>query len=130
MQITDYANKNGVVKMFYIPVFFGTIHHFNNDTASEIVFSKASLPYLSTSDLFFSPWVRQPAPPMQPPTQAIPSIKFASRAFLLFLRSAILHASIPSQETGLNSKSSIFCSLIACVTASVRPPLLAKILPK
>ena len=35
--------------------------------AEEIVFSKASLPYLSTSALFFSPWVKQPAPPMQPP---------------------------------------------------------------
>ena len=31
------------------------IRYFKIETASEIVFSIASLPYLSTSDLFFSP---------------------------------------------------------------------------
>ena len=51
--------------------------YFKTEIASEIVFSKASRPYLSTSALFFSPWVRQPAPPIHPPTHAIPSIKFA-----------------------------------------------------
>lgn len=40
------------------------------EIGSEIVFSYASLPYLSTSALFFSPCVRQPAPPIQPPEQA------------------------------------------------------------
>ena len=71
-----------------------------------MVFSIASLPYLSTSALFFSPCVRQPAPPIQPPIQAIPSMKFASRTFLFFLRRASLHSSIPSQAMGFRSKPS------------------------
>ena len=44
MQIKQYCR--------YHVVFF---RYFNIETASRIVFSKASLPYLSTSALFFSP---------------------------------------------------------------------------
>ena len=58
---------------------------FSTETASEMVFSKASRPYLSTSALFFSPWVRQPAPPIQPPMHAMPSMKLASSIFFVFL---------------------------------------------
>ncbi len=103
----------------------------NTLMASLMVFSKASLPYLSTSALFFSPWVRHPAPPIQPPIQAIPSIKLASSIPFLFLRRASLQASIPSHEQGFKRKSSSSpCSRRASATASERPPLRAKILPK
>ena len=39
------------------------IGYFSMDTASAMVFSGTSRPYLSTSVLLFSPWVRHPAPP-------------------------------------------------------------------
>ncbi len=55
------------------------LYIFKTRTASSIFFSRASFPYLSTSDRLFSPWVRQPAPPMQPPRQAMPSMKLPSR---------------------------------------------------
>ena len=55
--------------------------YFKRDTASVMVFSRASRPYLSTSALFLtSLWVRHPAPLIQPPTQAIPSMKLPPRA--------------------------------------------------
>ena len=52
------------------------------EIASPIVFSKASLPYLSTSALSLGPCVKQPAPPIQPPVQAIPSMKLPSKIFI------------------------------------------------
>ena len=51
--------------------------------ASVMVFSMASWPYLSTSALLLDPWVMQPAPPMQPLSQAMPSIKLLGSTFLL-----------------------------------------------
>ena len=86
------------------------------------------MPYLSTSSLFFSPCVKHPAPPIQPPVHAIPSIKFPIST-LPTLSNAILHCSIPLQTTGFNSNSASPCSFKACLTASLNPPLLAKILP-
>ena len=74
------------------------------ETASEIVFSYASLPYLSTSALFFSPCVRQPAQPIQPPEQAMPSMKFSLSRPRDFFISAARQASIPSQAAGLFQK--------------------------
>ena len=108
----------------YISIYFST------EIASKIVFSSASFPYLSTWALFFSPWVRHPAPPIQPPTHAMPSIKFSFKTFLLFLSRAFLHSSIPSHEIALSSKSSSPCSLKPSATASASPPQRAKILPK
>ena len=55
---------------------------------------------------------KQPAPPMHPPTQAIPSIKLPTGSFLEALSSATLHSSMPSQATGLNSKSVSPCSCL------------------
>ena len=95
-----------------------------------MVFSSASLPYLSTSDLFFAPWVKHPAPPMHPPMHAIPSMKLASKTPFYFFISATLHSSIPSQIAAFNSNSVSSCSFIPSATASESPPERANIRPK
>ena len=97
---------------------------------SKIFFSKASLPYLSTSALSFGAWFRQAGPPMQPFIQAIPSIKLASSIPLFFLRSAKLHCSMPLHTSAFNVTFSFPVSISPSLTASARPPLLAKIRPK
>ena len=101
---------------------------FKTLTASRIVFSYACIPYRSTSARFRSPCVRQPAPPMHPPVHAIPSMKLKSAFPCEAFKRATRHASIPSQVTGSSLKS-LPLSFSASETASVSPPLRAKIRP-
>ena len=74
-------------------------------------------------------WEKQPAPDTQPPTQAIPSIRFVSLSPFCFFNNATLHASIPLQISGFSTTSSLFSSFHAWTTASVTPLDLAKFLP-
>ena len=46
------------------------------------------------------------------------------------LNNAFLHSSKPLQTTGFSSKSLTSSSFNACLTASLKPPLLANTLPK
>ena len=83
-----------------------------------MLFSRASLPYLSISFLSFASWVRQPAPPIHPPTHAIPSIKLFLRiprdAFKKS-RFAFFYAVARKRING-----EIYILLLNCLTDSLR----------
>lgn len=74
---------------------------------------------------------RHPAPWTQPPSQAIPSMKFPSKRPRLYFSSAALHWSIPLHMTALRSNCSFSipfsCNTLA--TAWETPPLRAKLRP-
>ena len=76
---------------------------------------------------FLALWLRQAGPPMQPPSQAMPSMKFSFSTPLLFFSSAALHSARPLQDTAWRSKLSMpSISRMASATASARPPQRAK----
>ena len=62
-----------------------------------------------------APWLRQAGPPMQPLSQAMPSMKFSLSLPLEAFRSAVLQSARPLQDTAfrVNCSSVTPCSLSA-----------------
>ena len=67
-------------------------------------------------------------PPTQPPSHAIPSMKFSGSLPAFMRRSAFLHSAAPFALQTLQSTSSPF-SFMLSITAAVTPPEFAKRLP-
>ena len=84
-----YAGARHKTPYFFVEAILGSA--MMESTAPWMEVSKDNLPYLSTSAGARSSWVKHAGPPMQPPGQAIPSMKLPGKRPVLAWVKATLH---------------------------------------